>query len=274
MSLLKWADRPWFASISAFSLILGTGLTAANIFNVRAEWRQKQLQLAKELPRLRAYFLEIDREFFRQGEMNSSEFTNCPWADSGVMKQMEDPPDIEEFITPQLKDTWAANPKSVILAQNRKSSTPDQPKDAAAEEDQHFDIADCGLLTLRIENNGNSACNSVVLYADVIELPQGGRVMHYNENIFAAETSALQKLEQISFPLGELEAGKAFIFPLYVYAFLGYKYKADPARVAFGRVVIPRMIEYTNVLSEKVRQEVRIRFNTPVKLAPHIAGEG
>ncbi len=214
-----------------------------NLINVRADSKHKQLLIAKELPRLRSFFIAIESVAFGEGEARASEFTNCPWIDSGVLQQIASHSDNPyAFIRPQLEAMYNDMP------------------------------VDSGVLTLRVENNGSSPCQSLIVHADVIDVPNGGKRMRWNSNEFDPPVQRADEFQHGVFAAGDLEPGKALILPLYVYAYLGQQ--IEPPRVAFGHVIFPRVIECTNVLGGKERQDVRQRFTTPLRLTAHLAGKG
>ena len=248
--LLKWADRPWSAVISAVSLVAGISLTLFNIVSIQADMRQKRIAVAKELPRLRSFFIEIASEAFSENEDRSSEFTNCPWIDSGVLQQLKDRREVFSFIRPQLGDTDVHIMDTSLDGQISVEG---------------------GVLAMRVENNGSSPCREMTIHVEAVDLPNGGREMSYNANAFFSE-GADDELHAKLFAVGDLEPGTALIVPLYVYGYLGGP--IDPPRVAFGRVVIPRLIECTNLLGELQRHDVRSYFTTPLRLSAHMAGRG
>src|SRR6516164_9387944 len=71
----KWADRPWFAVISALSLCVGIGLSILNILNWASAHREQVIKTQAQLPRLRNFYIEIASTAFEENIAHNTELT-------------------------------------------------------------------------------------------------------------------------------------------------------------------------------------------------------
>lgn len=279
MAKQKWMDRPWFAILSAASLLLGVLLTVLNVASWKVSHDRNDLELVKNLPDLRGYYLEFSSNAFHEKLEKSHELTNVPWVKTGVREQIIE--SIENFIAPSLE----------VLNDPFRPGT------------ERLDLVSSELLALRLENRGGSIAKNCALEVILIDVPVGGKMMGWNQNAFYKGRSFAgvpkEVLDDIGIPpgslsgdgmwpangmppkisetrsslsLGDIESNSALIVPLYISAQLGQE--IDPVRFAFGKVLFPKALSCANLLDKKVELELRTKFNTPLQLAPFLTGKG
>jgi hypothetical protein len=190
----------------------------------------------KELPRLRHFYLEIADTAFGEDIARKTPLTECPWVDSGFPEDLRR----DDIINPSYQ---------------RNS-----------------------LTCLRIENNGGTAALNCIVEADVYALePTSVAAIDIRDDIRDLQDERIKDLKQykserITFTIGDLEPGKAIILPMFVGA---TESKAPAASLlAFGRVVLPKVITYTDILGNKLRLEVRQEFYTPIRIDAYVSEKG
>jgi hypothetical protein len=261
----KWTDRPWFAAISAISLCVGIGLSSLNILAWSSAHREQQMNVQKELPRLRHFYLEIADTAFEEEIARNTPLTECPWIDTGVAPE-------------------GTRPIWIIDGAETKPQGEESAKGTDKSEGTNPSYQRPSLNCLRIENNGGTAALNCIVEADVYNLDETS-VAAIGPNFERTSPAAVgpitlqgikdhkqYKSERVTFSIGDLEPTKAILLPMFVGA-TESGLIASPL-LSFGRVVLPKFITYTDILGNKLRLEVRQKFYTPIRIDAYISDKG
>jgi hypothetical protein len=84
----KWADRPWFAVLSAVSLVVGIVIGALGVIAWIRAAEQERIYYASQNPRLEVIYLQVNSNGFAEGRWKEAPLLLAPWVRVGVFEQI------------------------------------------------------------------------------------------------------------------------------------------------------------------------------------------